>query len=191
MKKIKLVYNKIKFISERIYRVLNVSKSAGFVWKDLVKYHKSSGFNYRQYNKEKIIYRVLEIDDTNRIDFGYCVDSEKLIYRATILQSFNEEITNDILVLAAHFNALLNYGKVKVSVKYNYVEFVYSRDLLIYSLFPEEIDLDTNIHSIIAQDCFKYFTNLIENGENPVFVFSDYLVESQAKAFTFFGETKS
>jgi hypothetical protein len=183
MKKIKLVYNKIKYISERIYRVLNVNKSAAFVWKDLVKYHKSAGLHYRRYDKEKIIHRFFEIDDTNCIDFCYCVEAEKLNYRATILQSFDEEITNDILVLAAHFNALLTYGSVKVSVKYNYVEFLYSRDLLIYSLFPEEIDLDTHIHSILAQDCFKYFANLIETGNNPVFIFSDYLEENKAKAF--------
>jgi hypothetical protein len=40
------------------------------------------------------------------------------------------ERTNDILVLASHFNGLLNFGLVKVNIKYNYVAFVYAGDLI-------------------------------------------------------------
>ena len=92
-----------------------------------------------------------KVDDTNCVDFNYAVSSGKLLFRATILQRFDEEITNDVLVLASHFNGLLNFGTVKVSVKYNYVEFVYSRDLLTYSLFPGEINTDTDIHFNLTQ----------------------------------------
>jgi len=103
------------------------------------------------------------------------VSSGNLTFRATILQSFDEEITNDILVLASHFNGLLNFGVVKVSVKYNYVEFVYSGNLLTYSLFPGEINSDTDTHYNLTKDCFWSFTNLIETGDDPVFVFSELL----------------
>ena len=85
------------------------------------------------------------------------------------------DFTNDVLVLASHFNGLLNFGTVKVSVKYNYVEFIYSRDLLTYSLFPGEISSDTDIHFELTKDCFWSFTNLIETGDDPVFVFSELM----------------
>ena len=70
---------------------------------------------------------------------------------------------------------MLNFGTVKVSVKYNYVEFVYSRDLLTYSLFPGEISSDTDTHFELTKDCYWSFNNLIESGEDPVFIFSELL----------------
>jgi hypothetical protein len=171
----KSVYNKIKYTSQRIYRILNINKSADFVWKELIQHHKNAGRNFGQFEKEKLIKMSFEVYETNCIDFNYCVNSGNLIYNATILDSFDEEITNDILVLASHFNGLLNFGIVKVSVKYNYVELVYSRDVLTYSLFPGEIDSDTDTHYNLAKDCFWSFTNLIETGDDPVFIFSELL----------------
>ena len=109
------------------------------------------------------------------MNFIYAVNSERLTFRSIILHSFDEEITNDILVLASHFNSLLPFGVVRVSLKYNYVEVVYSRDILTYSLFLGEIESDTNLHFQISKDCILSFTNLIETGDDPVFVFSEFL----------------
>jgi hypothetical protein len=69
----------------------------------------------------------------------------------------------------------LNFGTVKVSAKYNYVEFVFSRDLLTYSLYPGEINSDTDTHFELSKDIFWSFNNMIETGEDPVFVFSELL----------------
>lgn len=175
MRQMKFAHSKIKFTSQRVYRILNVNKSADFVWKELIKFHKSSRWNFGQFDKDKQIKTSFEVSVANSVDFNYSINSGNLIYRATILKSFDEEVANDILILASHFNGLLNFGIVKVSVKYNYVELVYSRDVLTYSLFPGEIDSDTDIHYSLAKDCFWSFTNLIETGDNPVFVFSEFL----------------
>lgn len=175
MRKIRVTYRKIKFTFQRIYRLLDVKNAPQYVWVELIQLHKNAGRNFGQFEKDKMIKMSFEVYETNRIDFNYSLNSGNLIYRATILESFDEEITNDILVLASHFNGLLNFGVVKVSVKYNYVELVYSRDVLTYSLFPGEIDSDTDIHYGLAKDCFWSFTNLIETGEDPVFVFSELL----------------
>lgn len=58
-----------------------------------------------------------------------------------VLPSFDEEITNDILVLAVHFNGLLNFGTVKVNIKDNCVEVRYSRYLLANALSTEDLKL--------------------------------------------------
>jgi hypothetical protein len=175
MRKIRVAYRKIKFTFQRIYRLLDVKNASQYVWKELIQLHKNAGRNFGQFEKDKLIKMSFEVYETNRIDFNYSVNSGNLFYRATILNSFDEEITNDILVLASHFNGLLNFGIVKVSVKYNYVEFVYSRDVIIYSLFSGEIDSDTDTHYSLAKDCYWSFTNLIETGDDPVFVFSEFL----------------
>lgn len=174
-RKMKSVYNKIKFTSRRIYRVLNVNKFPDFVWKELIKFHKSAEWNFGQFDNNKHIECTFAVDDTNYVNFNYTVNSDNLTFRSIILQSFNEEITNDILILASHFNGLLSFGVVKVSIKYNYVEFEYSRDLLTYSLFSSEINSDTDTHFKLTKDCFWSFTNLIETGDDPVFIFSELL----------------
>ncbi len=175
MKKIRNVSSKIKFLFQRIYRLLTISKSSQYVWKELIKYHKISGWRYGLFDNDKHIECGFKVDDTNCVDFNYSVCLGSLLFRATILQNFDEERTNDILVLASHFNGLLNFGTVKVSVKYNYVEFVYSRDLLTYSLYPGEINSDTDTHFEITKDVFWSFNNMIETGEDPVFIFSELL----------------
>ena len=129
---------------------------------------------YHLYN-DKSIECSFKVDDINCVDFNYAVSSGRLLFRSTILQNFDEELTNDVLVLASHFNGLLNFGTVKVSVKYNYVEFVYSGDLVTYMLFPGEIRSDLRVHYDITLDCFWAFTNLIETDDDPVFVISELL----------------
>jgi hypothetical protein len=175
MRKIRVAYRKIKFTFQRIYRLLDVKNASQYVWIELIQFHKSSGWNFGQFEKEKYIKCGFKVDDTNFMDFNYSVNSGKLTFRSTILKRFDEEITNDILVLASHFNGLLRFGVVKVGVKFNYVEFIYSRDLLTYSLFPGEIDSDTDLHYKITKDCLWSFTNMIETGDDPVFVFSEFL----------------
>ena len=175
MKTIRFLFSKIKYFFQRIYRTLNVKKSSHYVWEELLKFHKSSGWNFGQFDTDKYVGCSFKADETNFVDFNYTVTPRKLTFSATLLQNFDEERTNDILVLASHFNGLLNFGIVKVSVKFNYVEFVYSRDLLTYSLFPGEINTDTDIHFNLTQDCFWSFNNLIATGDDPVFVFSELL----------------
>ena len=175
MKKIRYVSSKIKFLFQRIYRLLTFSKSPQFVWEDLIKYHKRSGWRFGQFNNEKTIECNFKIDETNTVNFSYTVDSGKLIFRSSILQSFDEENTNDILVLASHFNSLLNFGVVKVSINYNCVDFVYTRDLLTYSLFSGEIDDDTTVHFNLTKDIFWSFSNMVSTGDDPVFVFSELM----------------
>ncbi len=175
MKTLKVIFNKIKNRIRRIYRTLTVVKSPQYVWKELIKYHKISGWRFGQFDNDSQIECCFKVNEINFVSFTYTVKPDNLLFRATILENFDEELTNDILVLASHFNGLLNFGVVKVSVKYNFVEFVYSRDLLTYSLFPGEINSDTDTHFRLVKDCFWSFTNLIETGEDPVFIFSELL----------------
>ena len=48
MKAIKIYFNKTKNVFRRIYRTLNVNKSSGYVWNELIKYHKSSEWRFGQ-----------------------------------------------------------------------------------------------------------------------------------------------
>jgi hypothetical protein len=169
------LFNKIKYTWIRFYRILNVKKRSEFVWKDLIKYNQEKGWRFGQYEKEKRIENSFSVDENNILDFNYTVNENKLAFTSIILKEFDEDKSNDLLLLAAHFNSLLNLGVVIVSTKYNYVGFTHSGDLITYMLFDGEIDEDLISHFNITKDVFWAFSNLIETGEDPVFVFSELL----------------
>jgi hypothetical protein len=177
-------FSKIKYTWKRFYRIQNVKRRSEFVWNDLIKYNLEKGWRFGQYETEKRIENTFSLDEANSIVFDYTVTENNLKFNALILRSFDEEKTNDILVLASHFNSLLNFGVVKVSVKYNIVEYRYSGDLLAYMLYNGEIDNDHITHYNLTKDCAWAFYRLLESGDDPVFVFSELLQrkEDQEKA---------
>ena len=175
------LFNKIKYTFKRFYRILNVKKRSEFVWKDLIKYNQKKGWTFGQYETEKRIETSFSVDENNVLDFNYKVNENKLAFTSIILSEFDEDKSNDLLLLAAHFNSLLHFGVVIVSTKYNYVGFTHSGDLITYMLFDGEIDEDLIRHFNITKDVFWSFKTLLETGDDPVFVFSELLRRNEEK----------
>lgn len=175
------LFNKIKYTFKRFYRILNVKKRSEFVWKDLIKYNQKKGWSFGQYETEKRIENSFSVDENNVLNFNYTVKEEKLAFTSIILSEFDEDKSNDLLLLAAHFNSLLSFGVVIVSTKYNYVGYTHSGDLISYMLFDGEIDEDLIRHFNITKDVFWSFKTLLETGDDPVFVFSELLRRNEEK----------
>lgn len=175
MKPIRLFFHNIRLRYRRMYRVLNPQKAIDYAWLELIKFHNDSQWKFGQFEKEKRISTNFLINEMDSINFNYTVEKYKLLFSSTILKSFDEERTNDVLVLASHFNGLLSFGSVKVNLKYNYVEFLHFGETLTYALFSGEIENDFDTHYQLSKDCYWSFTNLIDTGEDPVFVFSELL----------------
>lgn len=165
----------MKLIIKRIYRLLKVKNRSEFVWNDLLKHHKEAELNFGQFDNDRHTEISFPIENGIVVKFNYSVTNDELQFSSIVLPSFDEEKTNDILVLASHFNGLLNFGVVKVSLKYNYVEFTYSGGLVTYMLYSGEIDSDLRTHYDLTKDCVWAFLNLLETGDDPVFVFSELL----------------
>lgn len=181
MKWITPLFNKIKYTFKRFYRIINVKKRSEFVWKDLIKYNQEKGWRFGQYETEKRIETSFSVDENNVLNFNYTVKEEKLAFTSIILSEFDEDKSNDLLLLAAHFNSLLKFGVVIVSTQYNYVVFKHSGDLITYMLFDGEIDEDLIRHYNITKDVFWSYKTLIETGDDPVFVFSELLRRNEEK----------
>ncbi|UQD57234.1 hypothetical protein [Flavobacterium sp. K5-23] len=181
MKWIAPMFYKIKYILIRFYRILNVKKRSEFVWKDLIEYNLDKGWRFGQFETEKRIENKFNVDGSILIKFDYIVTYNDLEYSSIILESFEEDKTSDIMILASHINSLLNFGVVKVSVKHNYVEYTFSRDLVTYMLYPLEIENDHFDHYNFTKDCVWSFNRLMETGEDPVFVFSELLQRKEEK----------
>lgn len=175
MKWIAYLFTKIKNTGIRFYRILNIKKRSEFVWNDLLKFNQNTGWSFGQFESEKRIENTFAVDDDNSLDFHYIVTEDELEFKAIILKSFDVERTNDILVLAAHFNSLLTLGIVRVNTKYNFIEYTYYGDLINYMLFWGEIESNQVTHFNLTQDIFWSYNNMLELGDDPVFVFSELL----------------
>lgn len=181
MKNITSLGVKIKYTFQRFYRILNVKKRSEFVWKDLIKYNREVGWSFGQYEKEKRIETSFSVDENNILNFNYTVKESEIAFISIILSEFDEDKSNDLLLLAAHFNSLFSFGVVKVSTKYNNVVFKYSGDLITYMLYPGEIGEDITRHFNTTEDVFWSFQTLLETGDDPVFVFSELLRRNEEK----------
>ena len=165
----------------RIHRLLNVKKRSEIVWKELITLHKEENWYYGQFENEKYILTTFTDKENREQKFRYEVTENELLFHSFILNSFDEDKTNDILVLASHLNELTSFGKVSVSTKYNSVQFVYSGDLVKYMLYPGEIHSDLTSHYHLTIDFLWAFSNLIETNEDPVFVISELLRRNEDK----------
>jgi hypothetical protein len=168
---------KIKFIL--LYRSTTIKKSAKYVWKELLKYHKNGNWKHGQY--ENYVECDFTVDDHNSLRFIYEVEEIDLTFRSFILVDFDEEISTQLLILAAHFNNLLPFGIVQVNLKHHYVEFSYTRDLLVYSLYPTTINDDTLRHYNLTKNIYWAFSELVSSNDEPVFIFSELLRRMKEK----------
>ena len=140
-----------------------------------IKLHRKENWNFGLYENERYIRTTFVDGNNNNLKFHYQVTDDKLFFRAIIVADFNEDHTNDIMVLSAHFNSLITFGMVRVNIKFNFVEFIYSGDLLSYMLYPGEIHRDIDTHFRITEDCYWAFSHMAKSGDEPVFVIAELL----------------
>jgi hypothetical protein len=169
------VFKYIPVYSKKISRLFKVKHRSEIVWNELIKLHKKENWHFGQYDIEKYVRTTFTDDNNNDLSFHYQVTEDKLVLRSVIASDFNEDNTNDIMLLSSHLNSLLTFGMVRVNINNNYVEFIYQGDILTYMLYPGEIHMDIERHFQITSDCYWAFTHLINSGEEPVFVISELL----------------
>lgn len=160
---------------QRIDRLFRVKHRSDIVWKELIKMHIKENWHFGQYDNEKYVRTTFTDEYNNELNFHYQVTEDNLVLRSVIASDFNDDNTNDIMLLSSHLNSLLTFGMVRVNIKYNYVEFIYQGDILTYMLYPGEIHMDIDRHFRITSDCYWAFSHLLNSGDEPVFVIAELL----------------
>ena len=128
--------NKIKFYLQRIYRLtLSYKNQEELVWKELKKLHTDVNWKHGVYEKEKYIETIFEIGKDQGCAFYYMIYDGSYHCRVKILEDYPTDLTNELFILASHFNNLLSNGVVIVNVNSHYVEYHQKRDLLIPLLY--------------------------------------------------------
>ena len=178
------IVNMFKYIPvylQRVYRLFRVNHRSDIVWKELIKLHKKENWHFGQYDNDRYIRTTFSDENKNEMEFHYQLTDDRLLSRAVVASGFNEDETESVMLLASHLNNLLTIGMVRVNIEYNYVEFIYSSDLLRHMLYPGEIHTDIDRHFRITADCYWAFSHLLNSGDEPVFVISELLKRNEKR----------
>ena len=167
---------------KRVYRLsLTFKKQEELVWEDLKKHHENHQYQSGIFEKDRYIESVFQISDDQSLAFHYAIFENKFNCRVKVLDTFDEELTSDIFILATHFNNLLNNENVIINVASNYVEYALKSDLLIPLLYKGEIENKITRHFGTTININKAFQRLINEQEAPAIIIADLLKDTSEK----------
>lgn len=178
----KKYYNQTKNWLRRIYRLsLSSKKQENLLWKDLKKLHACAGWNSGIHENLKYIETAFEIGEGKTESLYSIVYENQLFFRVRILNTFSEEWTTDIFLLAAHFNNILNYGIVQVNPHAQYVEYRQRIEIIVPLLYPSESYIRFIRHLETAKDIYWALNKLIYENEPPALIIADLLNKFEKK----------
>jgi len=161
---------------KRVYLLsLNADNQDKMAWRQLKKLDGDAGWKSGIYESEKQIVSVFEIGNESSAKYGYYVENREYHCRVNIVENYSPEMTTDLFILAAHFNNLLNKGKVEIDVDDRIVSYTYRCDLLVPLLYSGEFLDRMLIHHSTSKEIYWAFEKLINENEEPALIISDLL----------------
>jgi len=179
IKKLKLMFAKVKKYLKRVYRLsLSPAKREVVVWRDLKKLFAILKLRHGVFESSKHIEVGFGVEEGKGVPFFYSVDDGDFKCFVRVAEDFAEELTSDIFILATHFNNLLNHGMVTIDTDDRSVGFTMKEDALIPCLYPGHLHFMMEKHLDITRDLlYKAFQRLIHEDEAPAIIISDLLSE--------------
>ena len=145
------------------------------VWKQLKEFLEYKKYRFGAFESEKTCEVQLEIIEDYYKTFYFTINNNELHLRVKIFDEYPIDKATDIFVLASHLNNVLKTGKIKVNVKYKYVEYYIRKNIVLFLLEDNELLETINTHHSTSITLFYSFFRLIENDTPPVEIISDIL----------------
>ena len=167
----------------RLMRYSNNEYRMQYVWKELKKYFSIQKFDHGVYEDRKEIEAHYNINDSEIKSFWYWASKqENELYATTdILNSYPEESTIDIFILASHINSVIKRSKIVIDPEKSIVTLV-SKISLFDCLYESQlIQYLVCSHFEYTKDIDWAFKKLILEKEEPVFIINE-LIKSKEKS---------
>ena len=169
MKKIRQWFKNSKIVN------LDVKNQEIELWEKLKAFLEFKKYRFGAFESEKTCEVQLEILENYFKTYYYSIDENELHLRVQIVEEYPIEQATEIFVLASHLNNILRVGKVKINVKYNYVEYHISKNNLLFLLDEKQLVAFISSHYSVSQTLFFAYYQLINQGIPPVEIISDLL----------------
>ena len=173
MKKIRQWFKNSKIVN------LDVKNQEIELWEKLKAFLEFKKYRFGAFEREKTCEVQLEIIESYFKTYYYSIDENELHLRVQLVEEYPLEQATDIFVLASHLNNILRVGKVKINVKYNYVEYHISKNNLLFLLDEKELVAFISSHYSVSQTLFFAYYQLINQGIPPVEIISDLLKSNE------------
>lgn len=172
----KKFFSRIGLYFWRIYRLaLGPERQEMLLVNDLVKLHRDAGWRYGLFEQDKLLRTGFEVTDGVFRTFNYFVADQHFHCRVTVLEDFPEEYTEELFVLASHFNNLLNQGVVVVHTEDRSIEYQMKQNILVPLLNTGELYFQIRSHFNVFKDVYTGFHRLITEREAPAIIIADLL----------------
>ena len=169
MRKIRQWFKNSKIVN------LDVKNQEIELWEKLKAFLEFKKYRFGAFEREKTCEVQLEIIESYFKTYYYSIDENELHLRVQLVEEYPVEQATDIFVLASHLNNILRVGKVKINVKYNYVEYHISKNNLLFLLDEKELVAFISSHYSVSQTLFFAYYQLINQGIPPVEIISELL----------------
>lgn len=163
---------KLKLIYRLNLKRINQEK---YIWEDLVNLHIKENWNYTIHNNSMCLESIIPINENTFNRFFYMIYENKFISTVNLLHNFPEERTTEIFILAMHINNILNDGIITIDTEKNHVEYTKKEHILSSLLVPNQIRNQIVLHYEASVKIQSAFSELINNKEEPVIVFADFM----------------
>ena len=169
MRKIRQWFKNSKIVN------LDVKNQEIALWEKLKAFLEFKKYRFGAFEREKTCEVQLEIIESYFKTYYYSIDENELHLRVQLVEEYPVEQATDIFVLASHLNNILRVGKVKINVKYNYVEYHISKNNLLFLLDEKQLVAFISSHYSVSQTLFFAYYQLINQGIPPVEIISEIM----------------
>lgn len=152
-----------------------------FVWNELNRLHKENNWRCGVFETEQFVDTFFQIAENQDATYRYKIDKGELHFNVGVLYAFQTESTTDLFVLAAHFNNLLNFGKVMVDVHQQNVYFSYQNELSLYAVYPEKMSHHISRHFQISALVYEAFHRYLMEREDPAVIIGELLNKQEKR----------
>lgn len=154
------------------------------VWSDLKAYLQQMEWTVGTFEKERYVEVPFQLVEGYTVPFYYGVGAHELNLQVHVMEAIPPDVITDAFILSAHFNNVLNSGKVLVDAERGVVLHRWKVELLIPFLFPREIEVFIASHFNTAKDIHGAFRRLVEEREAPAIIIADLLRQIEANPRT-------
>jgi hypothetical protein len=147
-----------------------------YSWEQLKEFMNREQIQFHEYTEDMACDAAFKIiADRDPVPFLYRVIPERDLIQisALVLDKYDESRLHEIMLLACHFNELLQNGSVEVVLRAKRVFFRNLLPLKDVILEPDSLTSSIYSHMTIAQDVKEAYIKLIEEFEEPVVIIGE------------------
>lgn len=176
--------DKIKKFLRNTYRLMLSDKGQlNCIWSDVKRLYKENNWKYSiiEHPDEQIVQVVFEMEDKVFFEFETILKDHILTTRTLLPWNYDEDLAQEVFILATHLNNLYRYVKVHVFAETREIGLSMVAHYKTAMIDPSMAKLLLNLVYETAADVNWAYRRLLETREPPALIFAEFLEHLNTK----------